>query len=244
MYRSTTSFEKRKILTIEELRKELEQYKRILNNTTFDYLNSLLELKNNVLGSGDVDIEFMDLLLRIDIYEKIASYNIYNKSLDILKCEQDKSPFKIEDDSTLNRISAYGIHNVSIQNISLFHYHFDQEGFHIGTFELANNPTIREKEIERLKYICESAHDAGISRSTLQTYEEKLEELLSFTDLSDFEKGQAEIQKNIRNTILEDYGLCSKDFVLQNERTSLGYLNECYVKKFPGIEFVHNVKYY
>ena len=244
MYRSTTSFEKRKILTVEELSKELEQYRKLFNHDTFDYLNSLLMLNDNILCSGNVDMDFMAMLSKMDIYKNIASYNIYNKSLEILKREQETRNFKIEGDPNLNRINAYSIRDVSIGNISLFHYHFDHDGFHIGTFEIENNPTMRNLEIERLDCICASAYSANLRPSAFDYYEENLEKLLNFTGLSDFQKEQAKIQESIRNAILDSYGICLDEFTEQKEKTSCGYLNKQYVKKFPSVEFVHNIQYY
>lgn len=243
MYRSTTSVEKEKVLTKEELKRELEQYKKVLNKDSYDYLNSLLTFRNSVLCSEKIDEDFMSIMSKIDIYKKIANYNIYHRSLDVLKNEQEEADFRVEEEPHLSRINAYGIMNLSFRNISLFHYHFDHEGFHIGTFEMESNPTMRDLEIRRLEYLCESARAAGISHSRVEPYEESLEKLLHFTGLSEEEQKQAEIQNDIRTKIFEDYGICLEDFD-SCESTSFGHLNQGYVKKFPGIEFVHNVRYY
>lgn len=243
MYRSTTSTEKEKVLTIEELKGKLEQYKKVFNEEAYDYLKSLLILRDNVLCSGTTKEDFMNIMSKMDIYEKIANYNIYHRSLDVLKKEQEVKKFRIEEEPHLSRINAYGIINLSFRNISLFHYHFDHEGFHIGTFETKSDSTMRDLEIKRLEYLCESACADGISHSKIESYEESLEKLLHFTGLSEEEQRQAQIQNDIRTKIFEDYNICLDDFE-PHESTSFGRLNQSYVKKFPGIEFVHNIRFF
>lgn len=68
-----------KVKTKEELLELLKQYKGILNQTTFDYLNSLLGLEFSVIKDCISDSD-RKVLAKLDVYRKIAIYNIYNRA--------------------------------------------------------------------------------------------------------------------------------------------------------------------
>ena len=68
--------------TREDLIKLLKNYKSILSNKVINYLESLIELEFSVI-KNNIDINDRIVLSELEIYKKIAIYNIYNKALKI-----------------------------------------------------------------------------------------------------------------------------------------------------------------
>ena len=67
----------------EELKETLKMYKGILTNPIADYLNSLLELEFSVVRDY-IDDTNRSTLANLDIYKRIAQYNIYIRALNIM----------------------------------------------------------------------------------------------------------------------------------------------------------------
>lgn len=76
-----------KLYPKKELIDLLEKYKKILNKSTIDYLNSLIELEFSVVKDY-IDIEERNFLEELEIYKKIAIYNIYNRVLNLFSKNQ------------------------------------------------------------------------------------------------------------------------------------------------------------
>ena len=68
----------------DELIEYLNKYKGILKDSILDYLNSVLNLEFSVLKDYITNADRM-ALSELEIYKKIAIYNIYNRTLNILK---------------------------------------------------------------------------------------------------------------------------------------------------------------
>lgn len=71
-----------KVNTKEELLQLLKDYKVILNNQVIDYLESLINLDFSVIREN-IDDKSKEALSELEIYKRIAIYNIYNRAINI-----------------------------------------------------------------------------------------------------------------------------------------------------------------
>ncbi len=71
-----------KVKTKEELLEMLKRYRGILNNSMAEYLNSLIELEFSVVKDY-IDSNDRKMLSELDIYKKVAIYNIYNRAISL-----------------------------------------------------------------------------------------------------------------------------------------------------------------
>ena len=81
-----------KINTREELIELLKGYKGILADSMINYLNSLIDLEFSVIRDYISDNDRV-ALSELEVYKRIAMYNIYNRSLNIFK--QNESELEI-----------------------------------------------------------------------------------------------------------------------------------------------------
>ena len=71
-----------KVNTKEELLQLLKDYKIILNSQVIDYLESLINLDFSVIKEN-IDDKSKKALSELEIYKRIAIYNIYNRAINI-----------------------------------------------------------------------------------------------------------------------------------------------------------------
>ena len=71
-----------KVNTKEELLQLLKDYKIILNSQVIDYLESLINLDFSVIREN-IDDKSKKALSELEIYKRIAIYNIYNRAINI-----------------------------------------------------------------------------------------------------------------------------------------------------------------
>lgn len=118
--------------TKKELKLNLIAYKKILTNSIFDYLNSILELEFSVLKENISDDE-RKLLTELSIYREIAVYNIYNRALKLIK-EIDLE-FHLEKDPKYSRIALIN-KKEKIPVLSFFINDSKDEKYLLGTINL------------------------------------------------------------------------------------------------------------
>lgn len=85
-----------KINTREELIELLKGYKGILNVSMINYLKSLIDLEFSVIREYISDND-RAAISELEVYKRIAMYNIYNRALNIFK--QNESELEISDDN-------------------------------------------------------------------------------------------------------------------------------------------------
>ncbi len=86
-----------KVSTKKELVESLKKYRGILNNQMIDYLNSLIELDFSVIKEY-IKEEDRKSLAELEIYKKIAIYNIYNRALNLFNKNNIEHNFLGNDD--------------------------------------------------------------------------------------------------------------------------------------------------
>ena len=81
-----------KVNSKEELLEMLKRYRGILNNEMTYYLNSLIELEFSII-KDNIDSNDRKRLAELEIYKRIAIYNIYNRAMNLFN--QSEMPVKI-----------------------------------------------------------------------------------------------------------------------------------------------------
>ena len=227
-----------KLATKEELIDLLKKHKGILTNSILDYLNSLVELEFSVVRKN-ISTEEREILSELEIYKKIATYNIYHRALQLL--EQQKQPLDIDNNGRLEI-------SVQLENRRVELFSFDYQNrislrenipdeyktMKIGTISLyrsLQNEDIREKEINRVLRKLESLHAShnpyphrhsvvgGLDfywerqhKERIEELEKKLTELESKKELTEVDKKEIELTNDIHQLLLADYGLTNEDF--------------------------------
>lgn len=95
-----------KIKIREELKGLLKKYKTILNQSTYDYLNALIELDIAVLKKY-ISNETRLSLSELEIYKDIAKYNLYNYTIKRIRREETSiGKIVVEDQNEFLTIST------------------------------------------------------------------------------------------------------------------------------------------
>lgn len=140
-----------KVNTKGELIELLNNYKKVLNKSTIDYLNSLINLDFSVIRNYISDEE-REVLSELEVYKRIAIFNIYTRALNIFK--QNESEIKIEG----NNCGREGLY-IYDRGCKLFEFDYIEnyvEGYKqmkigdISLFKTIENKEIREAEMNRV----------------------------------------------------------------------------------------------
>ena len=227
-----------KLATKEELIDLLKKHKEILTNSILDYLNSLVELEFSVVREN-ISTEEREILSELELYKKIATYNIYHRALQLL--EQQKQPLDIDNNGRLE-ISV----QVENRKVELFSFDYQErislrkdipeeyKSMKIGNvclYRTLQNQDIREKEINRVLRKLESLYAShnpyphrhsvvgGLDfywerqhKERIEKLEDKLAELDSKKELTEVDKKEIELTNDIHQLLLADYGLTNEDF--------------------------------
>lgn len=227
-----------KLATKEELIDLLKKHRGILTNSILDYLNSLVELEFSVVRKN-ISTEEREILSELEIYKKIATYNIYHRALQLL--EQQKQTIDIDNNGSL--IVSMQLEN---RRVKLFSFDYqnrislrenipdEYKTMKIGTVSLyrsLQNEDLREKEINRVLRKLESLHAShnpyptrrGVvggpdvywerqHKERIEELEKKLTELESKKELTEVDKKEIELTNDTYQLLLADYELTNEDF--------------------------------
>ncbi len=152
-----------KVNTKEELLQLLKDYKIILNNQVIDYLESLINLDFSVIREN-IDNKSKKALSELEIYKRIAIYNIYNRTINLFT--QSNMPLIITGNNE-------GFESLSIsvpiedRNIKIFDFKYSEQKslnykipdeyktMKIGSINLYQKIENKELRIQELKRIIE-----------------------------------------------------------------------------------------
>ena len=150
-----------KVNTKEELLQLLKDYKIILNNQVIDYLESLINLDFSVIREN-IDDKSKKALSELEIYKRIAIYNIYNRAINLFT--QSNMPLTIAGNEE-------GFESLSIsvpiedRNIKIFDFKYGEQKslnykipdeyktMKIGSINLYQKIENKELRIQELKRI-------------------------------------------------------------------------------------------
>jgi len=160
-----------KINTREELIGLLKDYKGILSDSMINYLNSLIDLEFSVIRDYISDKDRV-ALSELEVYKRIAMYNIYNRALNIFK--QNESELEISGNNDgiegLEVFASLGKRSCQLFD---FDYHEgpmshslkiprDYKTMKIGNISLyqtIENAELREAELMRVLSILDRLYD-------------------------------------------------------------------------------------
>ena len=261
----------RRTITKEELIESLQKYRGIITKPMLDYLNSLINLEFSVIRDYNADSD-REVLSELEIYKKVAIYNIYNRALEIF--EQNESGLIISgylDNEWLNV-------RVSLSEKDIWLFDFDNRetnlciprGYRtnelgtISLFKSVESKEQREKEFARVNDELElalssknpfnsksksrtqrasAASWASEQAEKIKTYEEKLKLLSSKRELTDEEKKEIEITKRFHELLLADYGLTNDSFIEEVGYCAFDGEGKTFVKRMPNITILNNIKH-
>ncbi len=227
-----------KLATKEELINLLKKHRGILTNPILDYLNSLVELEFSVIRNY-ISIEEREVLSELELYKKIATYNIYYRALQLL--DHEKNPIEIDNNERL--IVSKQLEN---RRVKLFCFDYkdrislsknipdDYKSMKIGTVTLyrtLENKDLREKELNRILERLESLYVANNPylvrhdviggpdvywerqhKEKIEELEKKFTELDNKKELTEVDKQEIQLTNYIHQLFLTDYGLTNEDF--------------------------------
>lgn len=169
IYRLNNNFDK--VNTKDELTKLLEQYRGILTEPIMDYLNSLIELEFSVIREYIEENDKMKLS-ELEIYKRIAIYNIYNRALNLFKKSEPSLDITGNESGYEELCASIKLGN---KNIRLFSFDYSNrlsidtkipKGYKtmkIGTISLyqtLESQELREAELNRVMQKLERLYDA------------------------------------------------------------------------------------
>ncbi len=163
-----------KVCTKEQLLEILKKYGGILTKPMLDYLNSLIELEFSVAKDYISDSD-RKILAELEIYKKVAIYNIYNRIINLFK--EQNGDFIISGNN--DRIRGLTISTKLLdRSVKLFDFGYENiyykglnidkmsSGFktlnigEISLFQTLENKELREAELDRVMRKLESLYDA------------------------------------------------------------------------------------
>lgn len=234
-----------------ELIELLKNYEGVLSTPMIDYLNSLIELEFSVVREYIGEKERTSLA-ELEIYKRIAIYNIYNKALNLFN--ENKLQVNISGNAEGFASLTASIPLNDKRNIEVFDFDYREHNrskipngyktMRIGTISLyrtLENQELRQVELERVMNKLEKlwdAHNPYPSRprvaggpgpqwayehaQEIEKYEKRFAELDSRKELSDMDKREIELTNQVRSLLLEDYDLTNKSFE-EEIKPVLGY---------------------
>lgn len=248
----------------EDLTNLLNRYKGILTFPMVEYLNSLIELEFSVVRNY-ISKEDRKALSELEIYKKIALYNIFHRALSLFKSNPDDILISVKE-----YISEYYIYANRALIFSFGHFSgIDSDTYknsNIGDIRLFQvkelNDSEREKEIDKIKMELEKISEnkvLSIDSSHLDVlschlFEKKmlrlrklkdiLEKLNGKVELSCKDKEVLELFNQFSDFLMNDYGLTDNDFDKKIDvQDSVEGIEKQLIKTIPSLRVIKEVKY-
>lgn len=244
----------------ETLYQDLKQCNWLLSKQASEYLESLLALEISAF-SPEIDNDHREILRKIDLYKKIALYNICNRTKNLLV--NNGNGIEI---STVERydhpVEFSILSNTHGKNTNSFRFNISEDNpSYIGDaiiYSSEINPILRQQELKRLEEEYQiklnqdnpqARHD-GIKRfqdengskweASHQAELDKISRKISSLKGFNVDNATAEeiaAQNYLANLILEDMNLLDTDF----EPAYNHGLEKTLVRKYPGMSIKRNI---
>lgn len=239
----------------------LKDYKWLMSNEAYSYLEALIALEVSALDSKTPD-EQREVLKKLDLYKKIAIYNICMRSRKLLVDNAKGINLSfIENFVHPVEYKIYG--NVNGRSFPVFAFDIEQNNpFYIGDTDIyftQVNDEARRNEIERLTKKIEeeknkdnpyAIHD-GIIRTNeedasrweadctarIARMQKSLDGLAKFAGLSKKEEEVMIAKNTLGNILLSDINLKEEDFKPIQEEG----MKRTLTKKYPGMSVHCNI---
>ncbi len=228
----------------EELKNLLKRYGDTLNKPTLEYLNALIELEFSVI-KDNISSSKKENLIELELYRRIAIYNIYNRVLNLLKSHEGLDIHsnsggyegiyvtrKLEDDSTLEVFNFdYDINRSRVGKIDFYETRektLDERMAEInyakGAIErISNEKSNNTNDLEAIELD---------RKRRIEHYENMLKELERERTLSDIDKKKIEFSRYYLELLLDEFGLTREDLTD----------NKLLVKRMPRLTIKNNIE--
>lgn len=149
--------------TKEELLELLKKYKNVLNKQMSEYLKSLIELEFSVIRNY-INESDRNILSNLEIYEKAAIYNIYNRALNIFNNENNDSidikecgeqldiQFKLENEMIKIFNFDYSKRLKKLSLINIQRNHVDKKIVTVSLYSTIESKENIKKELENISW--------------------------------------------------------------------------------------------
>ena len=248
-----------RVRTKEELLELLKEYRGILSNPMQEYLNSLIELEFSVIRDYIKDTD-REVLAELEVYKKVAIYNIYNRALNLFKMQD----MQLSISGNENGFESLNIYTkLNDKNVELFRFDYSEgrslnniipdsyKTMKIGTvnlYQTLENKELREKELNRVMNKLEELYDKrnpyssrrGVYGGPSQYW--RHQHLDAKNELIEEDKREIEITNRVYNLLLEDYGLTDKSFYEVVDKSESN-LQKKLIKRQSNLTIVTDIKY-
>ena len=213
----------------EELENLIKNYRKILNDDICDdYLEKLVHLKTSVIKYRSNE-KLADLLTELDMYKKLAIYNINNRAMRIISKNCNDVTF-------INSSIRDGLHAHTIVDgevVRLFDF-VPSDGDKIGSIRLyrvEENEEYRRLRCKRIRQELNELYELRNNYNYVSGYygpiaaywsccqdikigkfEHDLEYYETKTNLTDTEKKQVELTDKVHKAFYREYGLIENSF--------------------------------
>ena len=240
-----TYYDNYKVEDKEVLKSLLKRYEDTLNKPTLEYLNCLIELEFSVV-KDNISSTKKENLIELELYRRIAIYNIYNRVLNLLRSHEDL-------DIQSNSAGYEGVYVFKKLNddsiVELFNFDYDINRNRVGEIEFYETREETEEErntkinyvkgaIERISH--ETSHDdkniedIQLDRiRRIEHYKRMLSELEKEKVLTDIDRLKIETSKYYLELLLNEFGLTKED--LKDDKVL--------VKRLPRLTIKNNIRY-
>ena len=238
-----TYYDNYKVEDKEVLKSLLKRYEDTLNKPTLEYLNSLIELEVSVV-KDNISSSKKENLIELELYRRIAIYNIYNRVLNLLRSHEG---LDIQSNSA-GYEGVYVFKKLSDDNIvELFNFDYDIARNRVGEIDFFETREESEEErVEKINYvksaierISKEHNDKDIEDVKLdkmrriEHYKRMLSELEKVKILTDIDRLKIETSKYYLELLLNEFGLTKED--LKDDKVL--------VKRMPRLTIKDNIRY-
>ena len=246
----------------------LEEHKGILSNEMIDYLSSLINLEFSVI-KDNISESDRRILTDLELYRKVAVYNIFNRVVELLKPYKDS--IDVSRDST--GLEIYG--SMDNRSFKIFDYSFESVRFNsvlspyydhsnIGEVSLyrtiSDRDALDEEKMAILKkldilYRVGKQHDelgetstyggcinesAYLNRKEIRELENRYTNIDNKDSLTKNEEREIEATGKFNEILLADFGLTMDDFDYSTKGSTGG--KKILIRNMPNMNIKNNIK--
>ena len=259
----------KRVYNKEELLSLLKKHKGILSNEMIDYLNSLINLEFSVVKGNISDLD-REILTDLELYRKIAMYNILNRVAEVLKPYKDSIDVRHDGiggldiyaalDNRSFKIFDYTHESVNFDSSLSPYYGRDDIG-EVSLYRTISDRGILDEEkmaiLEKLDILYKVArrHDelgetstyggcinesAYLNRKEIRELENRYTNIDNKDSLTKNEEREIEATGKFNEILLADFGLDIDDFESSDESLIGG--KKTLIKNMPNMNIKNNIR--
>ncbi len=257
----------KRVYNKEDLLALLKKHKGILSNEMIDYLNSLINLEFSVV-KGNISESDRRILTDLELYRKIAMYNISNRVVEVLKPYKDSIDVSRDSagleiygsmDNRSFKIFDYTYESVNFDS-SLFPYYGRDDIGEVSLYRTISDRDVLDEEkmsiLEKLDILYRiGRHDelgetstyggsvnesAYLNRKEIRELENRYTNIDNKDSLTKNEEREIETTSKFNEILLADFGLTMDDFDYST-KDSTGE-EKVLIRNMPNMNVRNNIK--